>query len=71
MTQETRVQKKKEESKFSTATLYQLMAKAKTYPDLIALGRGDPDLDTPPHIVEDVKKAMRQEISGSALLVMA
>jgi aminotransferase len=55
---------KTEESKFSTATLYKLMAQAKTYPDRIELGRGDPDLDTPPHIVEAFRKSIKDGFAG-------
>jgi aminotransferase len=55
---------KNEESKFSTATLYKLMAQAKTYPDRIELGRGDPDLETPPHIVEAFRKTIRNGFKG-------
>jgi aminotransferase len=55
---------KTEESKFSTATLYKLMAQAKTYPDRIELGRGDPDLDTPPHIVEAFRKTIKDGFAG-------
>ena len=55
---------KKEESKFSTATLYKLMAQAKTYPDRIELGRGDPDLDTPPHIIEAFRKTIMDGFAG-------
>ncbi len=45
-----------------TALRYALMELAKGIPDAIALGRGDPDMDTPAHIVEAANKAMR---SGS------
>ena len=31
---------------------------AATLPDMIAMGRGDPDLATPPHIIEAAKKAL-------------
>lgn len=41
-----------------TALRYALMEMA-TGPDVIALGRGDPDLDTPEHILEAAKKAVR------------
>lgn len=37
---------------------YALMAEARRYPNVIALGRGDPDFDTPPHIVEAARDAM-------------
>jgi aminotransferase len=42
-----------------TALRYALMELAKEIPDAIALGRGDPDLDTPNHIVEAATKIMR------------
>ncbi|PJF27419.1 MAG: pyridoxal phosphate-dependent aminotransferase [Phototrophicales bacterium] len=41
-----------------TNLLYALIAQARTYPDAIVMGRGDPDFDTPPHIVEAAKQAM-------------
>ena len=34
-----------------TARRYSLIELAETLPDVVSLGRGDPDLDTPPHIV--------------------
>ena len=43
-----------------TALRYALMDLAKEVPDAIALGRGDPDLPTPGHIVEAAKQAIRQ-----------
>lgn len=36
----------------------QLLEIAATLPDVIAMGRGDPDLATPPHIIEAAKKAL-------------
>jgi aminotransferase len=41
-----------------TAYLYELMARSEQYDDLIAMGRGDPDLDTPPHIVAAAQAAI-------------
>ena len=41
-----------------TALRYALMEMA-TGPDVIALGRGDPDLPTPAHIIEAAKQAVR------------
>ncbi len=41
-----------------TNLLYQLIAEARTYDDVIVMGRGDPDFDTPAHIVEAAKFAM-------------
>lgn len=42
-----------------TQLRYALMEMARAMEDVIALGRGDPDLDTPPHIVEAAKSAIR------------
>ncbi len=42
-----------------TALRYALMEMA-THPDVIALGRGDPDLDTPSYIIEATQEAIRQ-----------
>ena len=42
-----------------TQLRYALMEMAKQMEDIIALGRGDPDLPTPPHIVEAANRAMR------------
>ena len=42
-----------------TKLRYALMDLAKTIPDAIALGRGDPDLSTPTFIVEAAKQALR------------
>lgn len=39
---------------------YALMDLAKNVPDAIALGRGDPDLDTPAHIVEAAQAALKR-----------
>ena len=41
---------------------YALMDLAKTIPDAIALGRGDPDLATPDHVVVAAKQALAQSI---------
>ena len=43
-----------------TALRYALMEMA-TGEDVIALGRGDPDLDTPAHIIEAAKNAVQQQ----------
>lgn len=48
------------EKKQGTNLLYQLIAEARSYPDTIILGRGDPDFDTPAHIIEAAKEAMVQ-----------
>src|SRR5438270_10151840 len=41
-----------------TRQRYNLMDLARTLDDVILLGRGDPDLPTPPHIVEAAKAAI-------------
>lgn len=46
------------EKKQGTDLLYQLIAEARGYDDTIILGRGDPDFDTPAHIIEAAKQAM-------------
>jgi len=47
-----------------TQLRYALMEIAKEMGDVIALGRGDPDLPTPPHIVEAANRAMRDGLTG-------
>lgn len=47
-----------------TQLRYALMEMAKGMDDVIALGRGDPDLPTPPHIVEAANRAMRDGLTG-------
>lgn len=42
-----------------TQLRYALMELSNQYPDAIALGRGDPDVDTPAHIIEAAKAAIR------------
>ncbi len=42
-----------------TQLRYALMELAATLPDIIALGRGDPDLPTPAHIIVSAKAAIR------------
>lgn len=44
--------------KEGTDLLYSLIAQARQYSDAIILGRGDPDFDTPPHIIAAAKDAM-------------
>ncbi len=44
--------------KQGTNLLYALIAQARGYSDTIIMGRGDPDFDTPPHIIEAAKRAM-------------
>ena len=41
-----------------TNLLYQLIGEARGYDDVIVMGRGDPDFDTPAHIVAAAKAAM-------------
>jgi aminotransferase len=45
-----------------TKLRYALMDLAKSIPDAIALGRGDPDLATPPHVVAAAKAALAQSV---------
>ena len=47
-----------------TQLRYRLMEMAAGMSDIIALGRGDPDLPTPPHIVAAANQAMRQQRTG-------
>ncbi|MBK8021077.1 MAG: pyridoxal phosphate-dependent aminotransferase [Chloroflexi bacterium] len=47
-----------------TQLRYKLMELSNQYPDAIALGRGDPDLATPPHIIEAAKAALRDGKTG-------
>ena len=53
-------------AKRGTSLLYELLAKARSYPDTIQLGRGDPDLDTPPHIIEAANLAMQQHANADS-----
>ena len=46
------------EKKSGTNLLYQLIGEARGYDDVIVMGRGDPDFDTPAHIVAAAKHAM-------------
>lgn len=48
------------QKKQGTNLLYQLIGEARSYSDTIILGRGDPDFDTPAHIIEAAKEAMVQ-----------
>ena len=41
-----------------TNLLYQLISQARAYDDVIVMGRGDPDFDTPAHIVAAANDAM-------------
>lgn len=44
--------------KRGTEVLYGLIAQARQYDDVIVLGRGDPDFDTPSHIIDAARAAM-------------
>ena len=44
--------------KQGTNLLYSLISEANSYDDVIVMGRGDPDFDTPAHIVAAAKDAM-------------
>ena len=55
-----------EKKKGGTSLLYSLMAEAAGYDDTIVMGRGDPDFDTPAHIIAAAKEAMVQHHSDSA-----
>jgi aspartate/methionine/tyrosine aminotransferase len=58
------LEKRDDAVRVDTAVLYGLMAQSKTYSDRIELGRGDPDLDTPSHIVVAVRRALREHPVG-------
>ena len=47
-----------------TQLRYRLMEIAAEMDDIISLGRGDPDLPTPPHIVDAANRAMREGRTG-------
>ena len=49
-------------AKRGTEVLYGLIAQARGYDDAIVLGRGDPDFDTPAHIVAAAKEAMEHRL---------
>ncbi len=48
-----------------TQLRYALMEMAREMEDIITLGRGDPDLPTPPHIIEAANRAMRDGLTGA------
>jgi aminotransferase len=52
-----------------TQLRYKLMELSAQYPDAIALGRGDPDLATPAHIIAVVNDAVRQQRTGRSPVV--
>ncbi|MBP1716136.1 MAG: pyridoxal phosphate-dependent aminotransferase, partial [Deltaproteobacteria bacterium] len=41
-----------------------MIEKARTMGEIISLGRGDPDLKTPPHIIEAAKRALDEGYTG-------
>ena len=47
-----------------TQLRYTLMEMAGAMDDIISLGRGDPDLPTPPHIIEAANRAMHEQRTG-------
>ncbi len=47
-----------------TQLRYTLMEMAGAMDDIITLGRGDPDLPTPPHIIEAANRAMHEQRTG-------
>ncbi len=47
-----------------TQLRYKLVELSNQFPDAIALGRGDPDLATPPHIISATEDAIRQQKTG-------
>ena len=51
-----------------TKLRYALMDLAKSIPDAIALGRGDPDMDTPAFIVEAAKEALAGPLGTAPML---
>ncbi|MEM7734336.1 MAG: aminotransferase class I/II-fold pyridoxal phosphate-dependent enzyme [Deinococcota bacterium] len=49
------------QKKRGTEILYGLIKEARGYDDAIILGRGDPDFDTPAHIIAAAQEAMKQK----------
>jgi aminotransferase len=47
-----------------TQLRYKMMELSAQFPDAIALGRGDPDLATPEHIIEAAREAILQQRTG-------
>jgi aminotransferase len=41
-----------------TALMYKLMSEASQYDDVVLMGRGDPDFDTPEHVIQAARDAM-------------
>jgi aspartate/methionine/tyrosine aminotransferase len=52
-------------AKRGTALLYELIAEARRHPDAIVLGRGDPDFETPPHVIVAARQAMAEHASDA------
>ena len=52
-------QKKEAGTGVNTSQIYALMQKAKSYENLIALGRGDPDFDTPEPVLAKTEELLR------------
>jgi aminotransferase len=52
-------QKKEAGTGVNTSQLYALMQRAKSYENLIALGRGDPDFDTPEPVLAKTEELLR------------
>ena len=48
----------KKEELAGTDLMYAMFAEAQTYDDVIELDRGDPDFDTPAHVIEAARDAM-------------
>lgn len=48
-----------------TAFLYSLISRIQEFDDGIPMGRGDPDLDTPRHIVEDISAFLKTDQTGT------
>ena len=57
-----------------TALMYKLLDEAHDYTNVVPLGRGDPDFDTPPHAIEAAREAMlehaNQQTPPEGLLVL-
>ncbi|MEM7112491.1 MAG: aminotransferase class I/II-fold pyridoxal phosphate-dependent enzyme [Chloroflexota bacterium] len=53
-----------EKKKTGTELLYSLIAEIRKHSDSIVLGRGDPDFDTPSHIIEAAHEAMQKHGNG-------
>jgi len=54
------------QQKRGTDVLYELIAESRKYPDAIVLGRGDPDFDTPSHIVAAARDALLRRVTESS-----